>query len=147
MSHARTQIRQAVVALLNGNTEAGNRVFSSRVHPLDDAKLPALLVYTPQENVGERSMQRPRTQQRQLQLAVEGYLKARGDIDAEADALALEVEQLIAADPTLAGLVKDITLESTATQLSGEGEKPVAVITLTFAVLYCVKENAPQTPV
>jgi hypothetical protein len=147
MSHARTQIRQAVVALLNGNTEAGNRVFSSRVHPLDDAKLPALLVYTPQENIGERSMQRPRTQQRQLQLAVEGYLKARGDIDAEADALALEVEQLIAADPTLAGLVKDISLESTATQLSGEGEKPVAVITLTFAVLYCVKENAPQTPV
>lgn len=147
MSHARTQIRQAVVALLNGNTEAGNRVFSSRVHPLDDAKLPALLVYTPQENIGERSMQRPRTQQRQLQLAVEGYLKARGDIDAEADALALEVEQMIAADPTLAGLVKDISLESTATQLSGEGEKPVAVITLTFAVLYCVKENAPQTPV
>lgn len=147
MSHARTQIRQAVVALLNGNTEAGNRVFSSRVHPLDDAKLPALLVYTPQENIGERSMQRPRTQQRQLQLAVEGYLKARGDIDAEADALALDVEQLIAADPTLAGLVKDITLESTATQLSGEGERPVAVITLTFAVLYCVKENAPQTPV
>lgn len=47
MSHARTQIRQAVVALLNGNTEAGNRVFSSRVHPLDDAKLPALLVYSP----------------------------------------------------------------------------------------------------
>jgi len=147
MSHARTQIRQAVVALLNGNTEAGNRVFSSRAHPLDDAKLPALLVYTPQENIGERSMQRPRTQQRQLQLAVEGYLKARGDIDAEADALALEVEQLIAADPTLAGLVKDISLESTATQLSGEGEKPVAVITLTFAVLYSVKENAPQTPV
>jgi hypothetical protein len=147
MSHARTQIRQAVVALLNGNTEAGNRVFSSRVHPLDDAKLPALLVYTPQENIGERSMQRPRTQARQLQLAMEGYLKARGDIDAEADALALEVEQLIAADPTLAGLVKDISLESTATQLSGEGEKPVAVITLTFAVLYCVKENAPQTPV
>jgi hypothetical protein len=43
--------------------------------------------------------------------------------------------------------VKDISLESTATQLSGEGERPVAVITLTFAVLYCVKENAPQTPV
>ena len=147
MSHVRTQIRQAVVALLNGNTEAGTRVFSSRVHPLDDAKLPALLVYTPQENMGERSMQRPRTQQRQLQLAVEGYVKARGDIDAEADSLALEVEQLIGADPTLSGLVKDITLDSTSTQLSGEGERPVAVITITFAALYCVKENAPQTPV
>jgi hypothetical protein len=60
MTHARTQIRQAVVALLTGNTEAGNRVFSSRVHPLDDAKLPALLVFTPQETIGDRTMQRPR---------------------------------------------------------------------------------------
>ena len=35
----------------------------------------------------------------------------------------------------------------TATQLSGEGEKPIAVLSLTFAVLYAVKENAPQIAV
>lgn len=145
MTHARTQIRQAVVALLMGNTAAGNRVYSSRVHPLDDPKLPALLVFTPQESMGNPTMQRPRTQQRTLQLMIEGYVKARGDIDAEADALALEVEQIIAADPTFGGRVKDAMLDTTATQLSGDGEKPVAVITLTFAVLYCVKENAPET--
>jgi len=145
MSHARTQIRQAVVALLTGNTEAGNRVFSSRVHPLDDAKLPALLVFTPSDDVEKPSMQRPRTQHRNLQLVIEGYVKARGDIDAEADALAQEVETIIGSNPTLGGLAKDAMLVSTTTQLSGEGEKPVAVVTLTFVVLYCVKENAPGT--
>ena len=145
MSHARTQIRQAVVALLTGNTEAGNRVFSSRVHPLDDAKLPALLVFTPSDDVEKPSMQRPRTQHRNLQLVIEGYVKARGDIDAEADALAQEVETIIGSNPTLGGLAKDAMLVSTTTQLSGEGEKPVAVVTLTFVVLYCVKENAHGT--
>ena len=145
MTHARTQIRQAVVNLLKDNTAAGNRVYASRVYALDDAKLPALLVFTPQESMGNPTMQRPRTQQRSLSLMIEGYVKARGDIDAEADALALEVEQIIGADPTLGGLVKDVMLDTTSTQLSGEGEKPVAIISLTFAVLYCVKENAPQT--
>lgn len=145
MTHARTQIRQAVVNLLKDNTAAGSRVYASRVYALDDPKLPALLVFTPQEGMGNPSMQRPRTQQRNLQLVIEGYVKARGDIDAEADALALEVEQIIGADPTLGGLVKDATLDTTSTQLSGEGEKPVAIISLTFAVLYCVKENVPQT--
>lgn len=145
MSHARTQIRQAVVALLTGHTAAGSRVYTSRVYPLDDPKLPALLVSTPQESMGNPTMQRPRTQQRTPQLVIEGYVKARGDIEAEADALAVEVEKIIGADPTLGGRVKDTMLDSTAIQLSGDGEKPVAVITLSFAVLYYTKENAPQT--
>lgn len=145
MTHARTQIRKAVVNALKGNTAAENRVYESRVYALDDPKLPALLVFTPQESMGQPSVQRPRTQMRQLQLMVEGYLKARGDIDSDADALALEVEQLIGADPTLGGLVKDAMLDTTATRLSGEGEKPVAIVSLTFVILYSVKENAPQT--
>lgn len=144
MIHARTQIRQAVVNLLKDQTAAGNRVYESRVYPLDDPKLPALLVFTPQESMGNPTMQRPRTQARQLQLVIEGYLKARGDIDSDADALALEVEQLIGADPTIGGLVKDAILDVTTTQLSGEGEKPVAIVSLTFMVLYAVKENAPE---
>ena len=145
MSHARTQIRQAVVTRLKDHTSAGSRVYTSRVYPLDDPKLPALLVYTPHEDMEPPSMQRPRTQRRSLQLVIEGYVKARGDIDADADALAVAVEKIIGADPTLGGLAKDAMLATTATQLSGDGERPVAVITMTFAVLYCVKENAPDT--
>lgn len=145
MSHARTQIRSAVTTLLKGNTAAGNNVYEARVYPINDPKLPALLIYTKQEVVGEQSMSRPRTQQRELMLSVEAYVKARGNVDEVTDDLALEIEQLIAADPTLGGLVKDIALETTETQFSDDGERPVAVATLTFSTLYAVKENAPQT--
>ncbi|MAR56968.1 MAG: hypothetical protein CMM93_07275 [Rickettsiales bacterium] len=78
MSHARTQIRQAVVALLKNNTGAGSRVYEARVYALQEPKLPALLVYTKQEVVGDQSMSRPRTQQRELMLSVEAYVKAVG---------------------------------------------------------------------
>ncbi|MCH2547462.1 MAG: phage minor tail U family protein [Alphaproteobacteria bacterium] len=145
MKHARTQIRNAVTALLKGNTAAGNNVYEARVYPINDPKLPALLIYTKQEVVGEQSMSRPRTQQRELMLSVEAYVKARGNVDEVTDDLALEIEQLIAADPTLGGLVKDIALEITETQFSDDGEKPVAVAILTFSTLYAVKENAPHT--
>lgn len=145
MSHARTQIRQAVIALLKGNTNAGNNVFEARVYPIDDPKLPALLVYTKLETLGEQSMSRPRTQQRELRLSIEVYVKARGKVDEDTDALALEIEQLIAADVTLGGLVKDMVLDTTETQFSDDGERPVAVAVMNYAILYTVKEHQPQT--
>jgi len=152
VSHARTQIRQAVIALLKGNTSAGNNVFEARVYPIDDPKLPALLVYTKLETLGEQSMSRPRTQQRELRLSIEVYVKAQSKIsgrkvDEDTDALALEIEQLIAADVTLGGLVKDIVLDTTETQFSDDGERPVAVAVMNYAILYTVKEHQPQTPV
>lgn len=145
MTHARTQIRAAVTTLLRDNTSAGSNVYEARVYPLSDPKLPALLIYTKQETVGEQSMSRPRTQQRELMLSVEIYVKARGNVDAATDDLALTIEQLIAADPTLSGLVKDTALDTTDTQFSDDGEKPVAVAILTFSILYMVKEHEPQT--
>lgn len=145
MNHARTQIRNAVTALLKGNTIAGNNVYEARVYPINDPKLPALLVYTKQETVGEQSMSYPRTQHRELLMTVEAYAKARGNVDEATDDLALEIEELIAADPTLGGLVKDTVLDTTETQFSDDGERPIAVAVLTFSVLYAVKEHEPHT--
>ena len=54
MTHARTQIRNAVTALLLNNTSAGAKVYESRIYPLDDPKLPAILIYTKQETVGDQ---------------------------------------------------------------------------------------------
>ena len=136
MNHARTQIRQAVTALLKtGNTAAGSNVFETQVYALEDPKLPAILVYTNQEALEDQTISYPRTQIRQLSLTVEGYAKANNKVDETTDDLALEIEQLIAADPTLGGLIKDSVLNTTETQLSNEGEKPIAVVTLTDAVI------------
>lgn len=144
MNHGRTQIRNAVAALLKGNTTAGQNVFEARVYALDDPKLPALLVYSNDEVVVEQSISRPRTQTRQLSLTIEGYARANSNVDTATDSLAKEIETLVAADPTLGGLVKDAALSTTETQLSSEGEKPVAVVTITYVVTYNTKENAPD---
>lgn len=144
--HARTQIRKAVITLLKDNTSAGSNVYEARVYPINEPKLPALLVYTKQETVGEQSISRPRTHQRELMLTIEAYVKARGNVDEVTDNLALEVEQLIATDPALGGLVKDIVLDTTETQFSDDGERPIAVAVLTYSILYVVKENAPDSP-
>ena len=54
--HARTQIRNKIAEILKGNTSVGDNVFGSRVQPISNPELPALLVYTKQENVTEQSI-------------------------------------------------------------------------------------------
>jgi len=78
-------------------------------------------------------------------VSIEAYVKARGKVDDDTDTLALEIEQLIAADPSLGGLVRDVVLDTTETLILDEGEKPIAVAVLNYAVLYTVKEHEPQT--
>ena len=82
-----------MTALLLNNTSAGAKVYESRIYPLDDPKLPAILIYTKQETVGDQmSMSKPRTQHRELQLTIEVYLKANSNIDETADGLSGEAQ-------------------------------------------------------
>ena len=144
MTHARTQIRQAVIALLKGNTSAKSRVHEARVYPISEPKLPAIMVYTNSETAEDWIISKPRTQMRRLSLTIEAYAKQPGAVDAVADGLALEIEKLVATDTTLGGIAKDTMLDSTEIQLTGDGEKPVAGIVLTYTVMYAVKENTPD---
>ena len=66
-------------------------------------------------------------------------------MDQDTDTLAQEIEQLLAADPSLGSLVKDLVLDTTETLVSDEGEKPIAVMVMNYAILYTVKEHEPQT--
>ena len=63
------------------------------------------------------------------------------------DTIAKEVETAMGNDVTLNSLAKNSYLESTEIEYDGEGEKPLAVISLTYRVEYMTKENAPQTAV
>ena len=145
MTHSRTAIRRTVISLLKNShlkKTIGDRVYESRVHPIDTP--PAILVYTPQEQIVEYSIGFPRSQTRQLTLIVEAYAKENANIDTISDSLALEIEEVLARDQTLGGIVKDITLHSSETILSGEGDKPIAVTTLTYHITYRTKENKPN---
>ena len=109
--HVRRQIRERVGTVLTGLTTTGSNVFQSRVYPLSDADLPALLIYTKAEESEPQIIGQNRTTSRILALAVECYVKASSDFDDTVDQICKEVEIAIAADTTLNGLVKDCFLE------------------------------------
>ena len=47
--HYRQTIRNKIVSLLTGNTDAASDVFASRIYPVDKGLAAAILVYTNEE--------------------------------------------------------------------------------------------------
>lgn len=151
MTHVRQTIRERVATTLGSLTTTGSRVYQSRVYPLGANNLPGLLIYTKSEDsevgtlVGSGGS--TRTIMRDLSLVIEGYVKAKSNYDDSVDTISQEVETALANDITLNGNAKDCYLESTEIMYDGEGETPVAVITMVFRVIYNTIQNAPQTAV
>lgn len=146
MTHARTIIRNTIVSLLKNNSAlkraAADRIYESKVYPIDT--VPSIMVYTPNEQVIDYTMGFPRTQTRQLTLIVEIFAKANANLDQTTDSLSLEVEDILSKDPTLGRMIKDLSLHSSETIFSSEGDKPIAVTTLTYHLSYRTKENKPN---
>ncbi len=146
MSHARTIIRNTIVSLFKNNSvlkkAVEGRIYESKIYPIDT--VPAIMVYTPNEQVIDYTISSPRTQTRQLNVIIEIFAKANATPDQTGDGLALEIEDILGSDPSLGGMVKDLSLHSSETILSGEGDKPIAVTILTYHLSYRTKENSPN---
>lgn len=140
MPHQRKLIRDAVVAALTGTTAAGAQVTSTRVEPIRKTALPALSVYTLSEQVHpESDKTSPRELTRELKLEVAGFVAdtAALPIADAMDALALQVETVMEADPYFGDLASTSILESTEMTLPEPTADPlIGVVTLTFAVTY-----------
>ena len=147
MSHVRQQIREYFGTNLTGLTTTGSNVFESRVYPLDNTRLPALLIYTKSEASEPIVIGTDRVMSRELAVVVEGYVKSTTNFDDTIDTISKEVEEAIAADRTLGGLAKDTYIESTEITFNAEGEKPMGYVSLTFISNYYVKEKNPDVAV
>ena len=136
MAHVRKQIRDYFAsALTSGVALVNRRVFPTRIFPLDGDNLPCLAVYAVSEVSGLQTMGQ-KTLTRDVSVSVEAYIKARNTFDDDIDAIAVQIEQAIAADTTLGGVAKDAVLASTEIEFSPEAERPVGVARLTFTVRY-----------
>lgn len=136
MAHVRKSIRDRMESILKtGVTSVSNRVYASRVYPLTGPDLPALAVYTASESSNLQTMG-VRTLARELSLNVDAYVRVNDTFDDTIDALCVEIEETIAADYTLNGLVKDTILTSTEIDFDGEAERPVGVARLTYTIRY-----------
>ena len=144
MAHARKTIREQVGTTLTGLTTTGSNVFQSRVYPLQDSNLPALLIYTKEETSEAVVMGNNRVLERELTIAVEAYVKTNSNSDDTIDLISEEIESAIGTDTTLNNKAKDVFLVATDINYIGEGENPVAVATFNFLVSYCTDENDPS---
>jgi len=146
-NHIRQQIREKFGTTLTGLTTTGSNVFESRVYPLENTNLPALIIYTKSETSEPIVIGTDRLMSRELSIIVECYVKATSNFDDTIDTISKEVEVAIAADRTLDGLAKDTYLESTEIEFNAEGEKPLGYVSLTFLTNYYVKEKVPDVAV
>lgn len=146
-NHVRQQIREKIGTTLTGLTTTGSNVYQSRVYPLENINLPALIIYTKSETSEPIVIGTDRVMSRELSVIIEGYVKATSNFDDTIDTISKEVEEAIAADRTLDGLAKDCYLESTEIEYTGEGEKPLGYVSLTFITNYYVQETNPDVAV
>lgn len=139
-NHIRQQIRERVGTTLTGLSTTGSNVYQSRVYNLENSDLPALIIYTRSEDTELLEMGSTRTLERNLSLVVEAYVKANSNYDDTIDTIAKEIESAMGADVTHNNLARDSFLDSTEINYNGEGEQPIAVMTMVYNINYQTTE-------
>jgi len=143
-NHIRQQIRERIGTTLTGLATTGSNVYQSRVYPLENSKLPALIIYTKSESSMPQEMGTNRTLQRDLQIVIEAFAKGTTNTDDTVDTIAKEIEVAMSNDTTHNDLAIDSFLETTEIDYNGEGDQPVASLSMVYNVTYITTENAPD---
>ena len=113
MAHKRQQIRERVATTLTGLSTTGSNVFQSRVYPIENTKLPCLLIYTREETSEPLTTNPPRAIEKILSLVVEAYVKANANYDDTIDTITEEVEEALYGDRLINNLALDSFLVNT----------------------------------
>lgn len=137
--HPRTRIRTAIAAALG----AVAPVTANRDDPLQADALPCIGLFTPDEATQEITMG-SRRQMRRMDLYVDGYVRAGADLDDQLDAMALRIEQAIAAGGKFDGTLDRIELVRTVTDRLTSGELKAGVTRLQFVVTYQTSFGQPN---
>jgi len=143
-THVREQIRDRIASNVTGLSTTGDRVYKSRVWPLNADTMPALLVYSTSEDSATDIMGPSLVMNRELSVVVEGYVRNITVYDDKVDTIAKEVEIAMAADQTLNNLAKISYLSGTEITYSGEGDQPIAVVSMTYLVQYRTAVDSPD---
>lgn len=126
-------IRSGVVSRLNGETNAGTNVFSARVNPLRSGSLPAISVFTTDVNAEGVKPSEPAFR-RSLSIVLEVTVADSSTWQDDVDDIIYNIKSILFSDSTWVQQFSDISGYTEQHELSGEGEQPVAVGTLTIDV-------------
>lgn len=148
--HLRKQIRDAMVAAVTGLATTGTNAFGTRIHPVEAARLPAVLVYATEETSDTTTLGVDGTQQRITTFEVACVARKAAGVEDEIDQIALEVEQALHtsfAGGALAALVKRLELVTWEFEFDPEADQPLAAGILSYLAEYGTKESDPTTPI
>ena len=146
MAHLRQSIRERIAADVTGLTTTGTNVFQSRVYPIEDSKLPCLLVYTTSEDSEVESMASPRPILRILTVVIQGVVSAISPDDT-LDLISKEVEVALAGDVTINDLADNSYLSSTEIEFNSDGALPIGTLMLNYVVQYRNLDNNPESAI
>ena len=146
MAHLRQSIRERIATVVTGLTTTGSNVFQSRVYPIEDSKLPCLLVYTTSEDSEVTEMASPRPMTRSLNVIVQGVVGATTPDDT-LDLISKEVEVALAGDVSINSLANNSFLSSTEIEFNAEGAKPIGTVILNYVVEYRNLDNNPESAI
>jgi hypothetical protein len=141
-AHPRTRIRGHVVQILKVNAIAPERVYDSLPLPISYADLPAIFVYTLDEQ-GTQLDKGPRRIRRTIPLKVDVVLAVGEEQPLESLALAADtighlVETILSSDRYLGGTASDLLYTGTQAEFEDGGEGVVLHSVLSFDVHYDV---------
>lgn len=143
MTHARQQIRNAIVALIITDGVVGTRCYPSRIRPHTDLSEVRANVFTNSEAV--RLADISGTQERNLEVIVELITRADADFDDDLDAAAVRVEKALYNNQSTVADTVTLTGSRLFAGSESEGTKHLAGLQLTFSVLYTTHASDPET--
>lgn len=142
MSHARQQIREAIVTALKTITAFSNRVYPYRTTP--HTVLPDAIVYTledetlPDYDANGKEV-------RDLTVAIVIRAKVTDDLDDTIDDLCVSVEKAMRTDETFGSRIKKLDHKKTSIEPKGGSEKSVGLAVLEYMATYRINRSNPET--
>lgn len=141
--HVRTQIRDAVVALLAGLPTTGANVHNSRVKALRESDLPALNVSVRAENSSVATTGSNPMLARNATLIIKCHTMVADGYETILDTMAKEVEEKLGQHSKLGGLVKNITPKQFDSDASDDLQTTAGLGILAFDVPYYTVQGVP----
>lgn len=137
----RKAVRDAVKAMLTGETSAGANVFTSLDRPLKPDELPAILIYTQTSKRGPKDNGRsfvPRI----VTVTIEGAISSKPDTALDdAEDLAEAIEAIMEGDLTLGNVVTDTQWLQSVSDISSAGSTTLGVCMLEYDVTILTNER------
>lgn len=145
--HIRQFIRDEIADALTGLPTTADRVYKSRVYPLDSSSIPGLCIYTKREDSTPITISRPRTFERELTVTVEIYVKSVTGYDDQIDKICEEIEAALyrasLPDTDFGSVVKDIYVNGVDVNFQDGADQPLASCEMEIRIIYTAQEGSP----